>query len=80
MPRLTGDLRLRPFGFFFGRDGAVGDGAGDLTYSGAPGCRCEGGPLQQGDGHTFGTILIRVGGFEQMVLYQGLNQSSVRED
>ena len=74
MPPLTGHFRFHPFGFFFGRDRAVGDGARHLTHSGTCGCRCESGPLQQGDGHTFGTILIRVDGFEQIVLYQGLNQ------
>ena len=55
-------------------DRAVGDGARHLTHSGTCGCRCESGPLQQGDGHTFWAILIRVDGFEQIVLYQGLNQ------
>ena len=69
-----GGLRLHPFGFFFARGSAVGDGARDLTDSGTRACCCEGGPFQQSDGYALGTILVRVGGFEQMVLYQGFNQ------
>ena len=74
MPRHAGGLYLCPFDFFLAHDGTVGDGARDLTDSGTRACRCEGGPLQQGDGHAFGTILFRVGGFGQLAWWHGCNQ------